>query len=105
MAMGPTVMYKIDYDSVPVSYMADGMRRWIEHGILPGSFLQALLRNDLRNAVGRADGQNIEALAAWVRWLYNYAPSACWGSMVKVQAWEDGGGLLGLQEGRHASED
>lgn len=99
-------MYKIDYSTVPVAYMADGMQRWIEHGVYPGVFMLALLQNDLRKAVENADGQNLEALAAWVRWLYNYAPSACWGSLLKVQAWADGKGLLGMQEtNSDASQD
>ena len=91
-------MSNIDYSTIPVYYMAEGMQRYIEHGVRGGSFMHALLQNDLRKAVENADGQNLEALAAWVRWLYNYAPSACWGSMLKVQAWEDSGGLFGMRE-------
>ncbi len=33
----------IPYETVPVSYMADSMRNYFEHGISPGSFGAALL--------------------------------------------------------------
>lgn len=67
--------------------MAPALDRWIEHGQLPGEFLQAVLRNDLREAVGRADPENLIALPAYVGYLYNEAPGACSGSPEKVQAW------------------
>ena len=45
----------IPYDTVPVRYMADGMRRYFEHGIPSGSFGHALLCNDLRETFARAE--------------------------------------------------
>ena len=48
----------IDYDAVPVDYMAAGMRRYIEYGIAPGSFMTAILCNDLMEAAQRADDTN-----------------------------------------------
>lgn len=67
--------------------MMGGLKRYVEHGIEPGSFLMAVLRNDLHDAVGRADDENIRNLPAYVSYLYNEAPSPCWGSPEKVQAW------------------
>lgn len=77
----------IRYDLVPVDYMADGMRLYLEHGIGPGSFMTALLCNDLMGACGRADLQNRAALFAWAQWLYNYAPSGSYGSRENVREW------------------
>jgi len=71
------------------AYMGEGLIRWIEHGILPGEFLQAVLRNDLMGAVHRADGTNIENLPAYIGYLYNEAPQGCFGSPEAVKAWEE----------------
>ena len=43
----------INYDSLP-PHMHDVMRLYIEHGIEPGSFLTAVLSNDLMKALGKA---------------------------------------------------
>lgn len=67
--------------------MAPALDGWISQGKLPGEFLQAVLRNDLKEAVGRADPENLVALPAYIGFLYNEAPGACWGSPEKVQAW------------------
>ena len=53
-----------------------------------GSFLDALLKNDLTTAVLRADAQNAECLGDWIRFLINHAPSASWGSPDKVSTWQ-----------------
>lgn len=67
--------------------MTPALERWIERGQLPGEFLQAVLRNDLREAVGRADPENLAALPAYVGYLYNEAPAGCYGSPEKMAAW------------------
>ena len=68
-------------------YMVEGLDRWIEHGILPGDFLTAVLCNDLMDACGRADATNIGNLPAYCAYLYNEAPRACFGSRANVEAW------------------
>lgn len=72
------------------AHMRSGIKLWIEMGQRshPGSFLSALLSNDLVNAVGRADEENEAALGRWVRYLYNYAPGGCYGSPEKFAAWQ-----------------
>jgi hypothetical protein len=72
--------------SIPAR-MAPDLQRWIERGELPGDFLQAVLRNDLREAVGRADAENLIALPAYIGYLYNEADPRCYGSPEKVKAW------------------
>jgi hypothetical protein len=64
-----------------------GLIAFINDGIVPGSFLQAVLENNLREAFGRADLTNRAALFDIVSWLYNDAPADCWGSPEKVMAW------------------
>lgn len=72
--------------SIPERMMA-GIRRYIDHGIEPGHFLTAVICNDLREAVARADSENVLLLREYVLFFYNDAPSQCWGSAEKMQAW------------------
>lgn len=66
----------------------DGIIRWIEFGIEPGSFLTAVIQNDLKNSFGQADQYNAEALQTIVAWFYNHAPEPCWGSVDKFKDWK-----------------
>jgi len=68
-------------------HMTGAIGRYIEHGILPGSFLTAVLENNLIEAVGRADSVNVHELPAYVGYLYNEAPADCYGSKELVSAW------------------
>jgi len=60
--------------------------RYINHKYLPGSFLMAVLINDLYGAVGHADSENLAALPDIVRYIYNELPGNSWGSRERV--WE-----------------
>lgn len=68
-------------------HMHGALKRYIDDGILPGGFLSAVLQNNLKEAVGRADHLNMDKLPDYIRFLYNFAPSPCWGSEEKVSAW------------------
>lgn len=85
-------------------HMRAGMRLYIESGIEPGSFLAAVLCNDLREAIGRADHINRDRIPDYVQFLYNRAPSACWGSPAKYLKWVSHGGLSGLKLADSAEE-
>lgn len=67
--------------------LARALDAWIDKGEVPGDFLQAVLRNDLREAIGRASATSRLALHAIVVYLYNEAPGPCWGSPERVEAW------------------
>ena len=71
---------------VPV-YMQEGLIDYVVRRRDPGHFLTAVLENNLAGAIGRADSSNLKALQNWVRVIYNYAPSNCWGNPAKVKAW------------------
>jgi hypothetical protein len=60
------------------------LERYVVNGYEPGSFLMAVLTNDLMGAVGRADDMNRYALFDICLWLYNEAPSNCHGSFETV---------------------
>lgn len=68
-------------------HMQDGLKLYLDEGLEPGGFLYAVLSNNLADAVGRADATNQLLLPNYIRFLYNYAPSACWGSPEKVMSW------------------
>jgi len=63
------------------------LARYVEHRIPTGGFLYAVLTNDLKEAAGRADSENFEALGHIVGYCWNEIPSSCWGSERAVAAW------------------
>ena len=67
--------------------MAGAIHRWIDLGIIPESFLQAVLENDLKRAVTLADEENLANLPAYIGYFYNEAPSGCSGSLKAVAHW------------------
>jgi hypothetical protein len=89
-------MFEVDWTRVPVPYMTDGLKLYVERGILPGDFLIALLSNDLLEAFRRADDNNTAAMRDWAAFLHNQLPRGCQGSREDVQAWCKAGGLVGL---------
>ena len=77
----------IPYDTVPVAYMASGVRRYFESHQKVGGFLTALLCNNLRETLTHADDTNARFIKEWVQWLYNHAPARSWGSEEHHAAW------------------
>ena len=78
------------------SHMHDGIVRYIERGHAVGGFLSALLSNDLMKAFDRADVENFRHMGDWAKYLHNCAPSDCYGSKEKFDAWQKAGGLKGM---------
>ena len=76
----------IRYDLAPVNCQ-DTLRAYIEQGVHPGGFLTAFLCGDLFDAMARADDINQHQFYSLTGWLYNYAPSGCYGSPQKVAEW------------------
>lgn len=72
------------------SHLEEGLRRYATERIPTGSFLRAVLENDLKEAVGRADIESQRSLCAIVSFCYNNIPSASWGSPEKVREWLNG---------------
>jgi len=86
----PTTMFDLsfdnDYANIP-PHMQEAIRRYVVQGIKPGDFLTAVITNDLRGAVGRADAVNLPLLKTYVQWFYNIAPGSCWGSHDNMREW------------------
>ncbi len=57
------------------SRFAGGLARYVLHRIPTGSFLRAILMNDLTEAVGRADDQAAPYIVDLTRVIYNYVPT------------------------------
>ena len=65
----------------------DSIDRYVEHGCPTGSFLEAVLKNNLKEAFGRADHEAMDNLRHIVAYCYNEIPAPCWGSEEKVNEW------------------
>ena len=87
----------IDYSKLP-EHMRDGFRLYIEKGVPGGSFMTAVLSNDLRGAFGRADEINRARMFDTVAFLVNEAPIGCHGSPERVRDWIKAGGLQGIMK-------
>lgn len=68
-------------------HLRAGLVRYFSDGILPGSFLQAVLCNNLQLALARADPVAWAGLASIVTFLRTHAPDDAWGSRETVLAW------------------
>lgn len=64
-----------------------GIDRYVDHGVPTGSFLRAVLSNDLFEAVAKADYHNKLALVDLCDYIYNFTPNVCHGSPEEVAAW------------------
>lgn len=76
-------------------YMHGGILRWLTNAIEPGSFLEAIFKNDLKGAVRAADHNNIVLLRNYVDYITGYLPMGCQGSTETYQEWLLQGGLAG----------
>ena len=64
-----------------------GLWRFINNGIKPGSFLCAVLCNDLMDTFARADSENRRAVPEIMNFIGNEIPMDCYGSPQKVEQW------------------
>jgi hypothetical protein len=72
-ALPPAVKHNID--------------QYAQHHVDPGDFLIAVLSNNLREAFGRADDVNRNAMFEIVRYCYNHIDARIWGSPDAVIYW------------------
>ncbi len=79
---------------IPIQ-LKQAIDRYVNHGIPTGDFLRAVLENNLMEAIGRADDDNIKIIHNICRYVYNEIPMICHGNIEKVQKWIEKGGLNG----------
>ena len=68
-------------------HLHEGLIEYLAARRPTGGFLQAVLANDLRGAVGRADEQSGPALPNIIMFLVNHAPASSWGTQEQVRTW------------------
>lgn len=61
--------------------------RYIHSRTQVGGFLHAVITNDLDGACTQADDENIKCIPAYIKFFYNVAPGACWGSPEAYENW------------------
>lgn len=77
-------------------HMHSGIIGYVEDGWRPGSFLNAVLCNNLFEAASCADDINRYHLYEYAHLLYEI-PRACWGSQEVVDEWVKHQGLRNAQ--------
>ena len=75
-----------DYALIPPNTIK-AINDFVEYGLKPGGFTQAVLSNDLRDACARADSENRHVLFEIVLYCTNEIPNRAWGSRENVDAW------------------
>lgn len=88
-------MQQINYNLLP-EHIRGGMKRYIEQGIIPGDFLQAVIQDKLVDSFGRADETNITNMFKIAMFAYNEMPMRSRGSENAMLKWHEIGGLNGL---------
>lgn len=97
MATGLTaVKFDGQYAEFP-SEVQNALRDYVTSGHAMGHFLTAVASNDLFQAIGYADEDNVQRLKLYVQWFYNVAPSGCHGSKENVRTWQKHRGLAELE--------
>jgi dihydropteroate synthase len=84
----------INWGNIP-ERMRRGIINYVESGVPPGSFLEAIFCNNLTEAFGKADSENIELIREYAKFLHNECPSICWGSRKRFLEWIGHRGLYG----------
>lgn len=81
------IVARMDRYNIP-EHCRDGLAGYLTREYTRiGSFLTALLSNDLKETFARADDANQMAIRNYIYFLYNEAPTGSWGSPERVQAW------------------
>ncbi len=67
--------------------LVSSVDRYVLRGVPTGSFLEAVISNDLREAMARADEGSRACLFELVTYLHNDCPGGCWGSPERYRDW------------------
>lgn len=102
--MTEEVEYSVEYELLPI-HMRESVYEYINMGRPAGSFLQAVIANNLKEAYQNADNINIHVIGGYVNFFYNHAPLDCWGSADQYMAWRKAGGLSGNKRPEETKDD
>ena len=79
--------------------------RYVQHGYDGGSFVEALMTNDLVGVFSRGDDENIRYLKDIVQYCYMKIPASCWGSEEKYNKWLSHNGFDGEENDFDEEDD
>lgn len=85
---------KADWSLIP-AHITPGLTAYLTFGQPVGSFLTAVLSNDLLGAARKADHINKNRLYDLADFLHNYVDDRAYGSPDAVREWIAGGGATG----------
>jgi hypothetical protein len=77
------------------AHLVESLEDYVRTGRPVGSFLEAVISNNLKDAVMFADARNICNLPAFASYMYNNMPAPSQGSRERYRAWVERGGLAG----------
>ena len=60
------------------------IKRYVEHGVEPGSFTRAVLENNLVQSFNKADEESYRKLKDICKYIYLCMPAEIWGSKERV---------------------
>lgn len=68
----------------------NALLNWVRYGNQwdHGSFLMALVSNQLVESFSSADDINSYYMYDIVKWMYQYLPTSCYGSKENAEAWD-----------------
>ena len=69
--------------------LIESIDAYVKDGRPTGDFLRAVINNDLKEAVVRADDNNLARIHAIVGYLYNECPIGCWGFAGAAERWTE----------------
>lgn len=75
-----------EYKRIPEQILRS-LYGYVEYRQATGHFLNAVLSNNLFEAIGRADKESLAALREIVTFVHMEVPSHCYGTVEKVQEW------------------
>ena len=78
----------IEYENIPPHIM-EALERYKNSHLNAGSFLRAVISNDLVSAVQKADSESLKSLPQIAIWAYTELPAEAWGSYEKFQKWTE----------------
>jgi hypothetical protein len=67
----------------------DTINNFVTKGWEPGSFVRAVLENNLMDALGQADRENRFSIFEICSYVYNEIPLGAHGSAEKVKQWQE----------------
>ena len=76
-------------------YFKNQLVDYVCTGNVSGSFMSALLTNNLYEAVHKADDTNKLQLVQLVDWIFNHLPVGSYGTFAEVRRWSNHQGLQG----------